>query len=228
VAPSAALLDVDGTLVDSTYHHAIAWSRALREHDIVVPLWRLHRHVGMGGDQFVAAVAGDAVEREKGDELREAHSRHFKWKGMIDKVLPFPGARELVAELKDRGHAVTLASSAEADECEHYLDLIGIRELVDGWTTSADVRATKPEPDIVRAALEEAGGGPAVLVGDATWDCESAERAGVETIGLLTGGFSEQELRDVGAAIVFESLEELRARLDETPLATREQAAAQP
>jgi HAD superfamily hydrolase (TIGR01509 family) len=225
VAPPAALLDVDGTLVDSTYHHAIAWSRALRERDITLPLWRLHRHVGMGGDQFVAAVAGEEVEREQGDELREAHTRHFKEKGMIDEVLAMPGAGELVAELKDRGHTVVLASSAAEDECEHYLDLMGIGDVVDGWTTSADVRATKPEPDIVRAALDKAGGGPAVLVGDATWDCESAERAGVETIGLLTGGFSERELREAGAAIVFESLEQLRERLDETPLGARQGAA---
>jgi HAD superfamily hydrolase (TIGR01509 family) len=221
VTPPAALLDVDGTLVDSGYHHAIAWFRAFREHGILIPVWRLHRHVGMGSDQFVAAVAGDEVEREIGDAVREAHSREFKDKGLIDEVPPLPGARELVVELKDRGHPVVLASSAKTEECEHYLELIGIRELVDDWTTSADVETTKPAPDIIQVALEKANGGPAVLVGDATWDCKAAERAGIETIGVLTGGFSEAELREAGAVAVFESLADLHEHLDETPLGAR-------
>jgi HAD superfamily hydrolase (TIGR01549 family) len=214
--PPAALLDVDGTLVDSTYHHAIAWTRAFRERDLAVPVWRTHRHIGMGGDQLVAAVCGDDVEREHGDALRELHSQQFE--ELMDEVLPFDGARELVEELARRGHDVVLASSAKSEECEHYIDLMQARELLKGWTTSADVEQTKPEPDIVVAALEQAGGGPAVMVGDATYDCEAARRAGLETIGLLTGGFSEAELRDAGASAVFASLEELREGLDETPL----------
>ena len=99
-----------------------------------------------------------------------------------------------------------LASSAKADEVDHYLDLLDARELADGWTTSADVEQTKPEPDLVAAAIEKAGGGTAVMVGDSTWDCEAAKRAGIATIGVLTGGFSEQELRDAGAACVFDGL----------------------
>jgi HAD superfamily hydrolase (TIGR01549 family) len=214
--PPAALLDVDGTLVDSTYHHAIAWTRAFRERDLNVPVWRTHRHIGMGGDQLVAAVCGDDVEREQGDAIRDLHSQQFKQ--LIDEVVPFDGARELIEELDRRGHPVVIASSAKAEECEHYIDLLDVRELIKGWTTSADVERTKPEPDIVLAALEKAGGGPAVMVGDATYDCEAAQRAGLETIGLLTGGFSEAELRDAGANAVFASLEELREGLDETPL----------
>ena len=89
---------------------------------------------------------------------------------------------------------MVLASSAKQDEVEHYLDLLDARELADGWTTSDDVEATKPEPDLVQAAVEKAGGGDAVMVGDSTWDCEAAKRAGIETIAVLTGGFSEQEL----------------------------------
>jgi phosphoglycolate phosphatase-like HAD superfamily hydrolase len=114
-----------------------------------------------------------------------------------------------------------LASSAKPDEIEHYLDLLDVRDLVDGWTDSGDVEQTKPEPDLVKAAVEKAGGGPAVMLGDSTWDCEAAERAGLETVGLLTGGFSEQELRDAGAACVFHSLDDLRERLAETPFAER-------
>jgi phosphoglycolate phosphatase-like HAD superfamily hydrolase len=106
-----------------------------------------------------------------------------------------------------------LASSAKAHEVEHYLDLLGARDLADGWTTSADVEQTKPEPDLVAAAVEKAGGGDAVMVGDSTWDCEAAQRAGVPTIGVLTGGFSDQELCAAGAVRVFERLEDLRAEL---------------
>jgi phosphoglycolate phosphatase-like HAD superfamily hydrolase len=98
---------------------------------------------------------------------------------------------------------------------EHYVDLLDARELVDGWTTSGDVEATKPEPDLVKAAVEKAGAGDAVMVGDSTWDCEAAARAGVTTVAVLTGGFSEAELRDAGAVAVYHSIVELRNSLDE-------------
>jgi HAD superfamily hydrolase (TIGR01509 family) len=215
--PPAAILDVDGTLVDTNYQHVIAWSRAFARHDIVLPLWRIHRHIGMGGDQFVAALAGDDVERERGDDIRAAEKElYFE---LIAEVKPLAGARELIEVLKERGHAVVLASSAKAEEVDHYLDLLDARELADGWTTSADVEATKPHPDLVVAAVEKAGGGEAVMVGDTPWDCESARGAGVPTVCVLTGGFSEQELQDAGAVAVFESIAQLAERLDETPLA---------
>jgi HAD superfamily hydrolase (TIGR01549 family) len=214
--PPAAILDVDGTLVDTNYQHALAWYRALRQNGVVLPVWRIHRHIGMGGDQLVAAVAGDEVESDKGDDIRAAEKALYM--DLIDEVEPFEGARELIRELKERGHAVVLASSAKEDEVERYLDLLDARELADGWTTSADVEATKPEPDLVKAALEKAGGGEAVMVGDTTWDCEAAGRAGIDTIAVLTGGFSEQELRDAGASVVVEAVRDLCGRLAETPL----------
>ena len=130
------------------------------------------------------------------------------------------GARDLIVDLKRSGHAVVLASSAKADEVEHYLDLLDALELADGWTTSADVESTKPQPDLVVAAIEKAGGGAAVMVGDSVFDCEAAKRAGVETLAVLTGGFSDQELRDAGALRVFHSIDELRHELSSTPLAS--------
>jgi HAD superfamily hydrolase (TIGR01509 family) len=139
---------------------------------------------------------------------------------LIDEVRPLAGARDLLRDLKERGHALVLASSAKQHEVDHYLDLLGARELADGWTTSADVEQTKPQPDLVAAAIEKAGAGDAVMAGDSTWDCEAAKRAGIATIGVLTGGFSDQELLDAGAACVFERIEDLRRDLDETPLST--------
>jgi HAD superfamily hydrolase (TIGR01549 family) len=218
MTPPAAILDIDGTLVDTNYQHAIAWYRAFRQHGVVLPIWRIHRHMGMGGDQLVESIAGERVEREQGDDIRTAEKALYL--ALIEEVEPTHGARDLMVDLKERGHTIVLASSAKEDEVEHYLDLLDARDLADHWTTSADVEATKPEPDLVIAAREKAGGGDAVMVGDTPWDCEAAAAAGVETIAVLTGGFAEAELTDAGAVMVFESIEDLRKRLDETPLAT--------
>jgi HAD superfamily hydrolase (TIGR01509 family) len=215
--PPAAILDVDGTLVDTNYHHTIAWYRAFRQNGVLLPIWRIHRHIGMGGDQLVKALGGDQLEIEKGDDIRAAES--VLYGELMSEVEPLEGARGLIEDLKESGHAVVLASSAKQHDVEHYLDLLDARELADDWTTSDDVEATKPEPDLVVAAVEKAGGGEAVMVGDSTWDCEAAKRAGVDTIAVLTGGFSESELRDAGALVVYSSIKDLRESLDETPLA---------
>jgi HAD superfamily hydrolase (TIGR01509 family) len=217
VSLPAAILDVDGTLVDTNYQHALAWYRAFRALGETLPLHAIHRHIGMGGDQLVAALAGDDFEREHGDAAREAEKEHYA--ELIGEVEPLPGARELLETLARRGQPVVLSSSAKADEVEHYLDLLDARELARDWTTSADVEATKPAPDLVAVAMEKAGGGPAVMIGDSTWDCEAAGRAGIPAVGLLTGGFSEQELRDAGAVEVHRDLPALLDVLDATALA---------
>jgi phosphoglycolate phosphatase-like HAD superfamily hydrolase len=199
----AVLLDVDGTLVDTNYLHTLAWQRAFREAGIFVPAWRLHRHVGMGGDRYVAAVAGDDVEERCGDAVRAVHERTYA--ELMPEVTVLPGAVELVHALKERGAAVVLASSGKAHEIDHYLDLLGVREVVDGWTTSADVETTKPAPDLLDAALAQIPGHRALLVGDSVWDCEAAARAEIPVLGVLTGGFAAEELRKAGARSVYES-----------------------
>ncbi len=175
---AAAILDIDGTLVDTNYHHAIAWYRAFRERDLTPAIWRIHRHIGMGGDQLVEAVAGEDAEAEIGDAVREAEKSLYS--ELIEEVRPFDGARELIEELKRRGHTVVLASSAKEEEVEHYLDLLDVRDLADEWTTSADVEATKPQPDLVAAAIRKAGELSAVMIGDTVWDVIAAARAGGE------------------------------------------------
>ena len=186
-----AILDVDGTLVDTNYHHAVAWFRALRQYGQVVGLTEIHRCIGMGGDQVVIELAGQDFEDEHGDDVRAAEKALYMQ--MISEVEPLASAREFVQTLKDRGHVVVLASSADVEE-------------------------TKPAPDLVQAAIKKAGGGDAVMVGDSIWDCKAAANADVPTIGLLTGGFSEAELTEAGAANVFRTLPELLEHLDDTPL----------
>ena len=214
--PIAAILDVDGTLVDSNYHHAIAWYRAFRRFRVVLPLWRIHRHIGIGSDRIVASLVSDDVEDEHGDEIRELQGDLYMQ--TIDEIAPLEGAYELLVDLRERGHAIVLASSGKDEEIEHYLDLLEARALISDWTTSAEVANTKPDPDVVAAALAKAGKDGGVMVGDSTWDCAAAARAGIECLGVLTGGFSAPELTEAGASSTYESLVALRNALDDTPL----------
>jgi HAD superfamily hydrolase (TIGR01549 family) len=208
----AALLDLDGTLVDSNYQHALAWFRAFRAHGIVLPVWRLHRHVGMGGDQLVKSVAGQEVEDELGDRLRAAEKAEFA--ELRDECEPLEGIPELVSALDRRGLRIVLASSSPAKDLDYFLDALDLRDRVHGWTTADDVERSKPHPDVVHAALDRAGTRAAVMIGDSRWDVESAANAGVPTVCVITGGWSEQELLDAGAEAVFDSLGALADALD--------------
>ena len=131
--------------------------RAFRRYDVTLPLYRIHRLIGMGGDQLVAALAGDDFERDHGDAVRDTETDEYG--RLIDEVRPLAGARELMKALRERGHALVLASSAKPDEVERYLDLLDARELTHDWTDSGDVERTKPAPDLVATAVEKAGGG---------------------------------------------------------------------
>jgi HAD superfamily hydrolase (TIGR01549 family) len=214
--PAAALLDVDGTLVDTNYHHTLAWYRAFREHGIALPVWRIHRHVGMGGDQLVPALI-PGIERERHDAIEETRAQRYA--ELLDEVQAFDQAHELLEDLKASGVTVVLASSSPKDELDHYLDLLDARAVAVAWTTKDDVDTTKPAPDLVVAALEKAGTRDALMVGDTAWDIEAARKAGVDTtICVMTGGWSRQELLDAGAAAVYESIGELRQELDRPPL----------
>jgi HAD superfamily hydrolase (TIGR01509 family) len=215
---ATAVVDIDGTLVDTNYHHALAWYRAFRAYGFVLPLWRIHRHIGMGGDQLVAALAGEGFDREHGDAVRAAEK--ILYLQLIDEIEPLAGARALIEDLRAAGHAVVLASSAKPEELEHYLTLLDARSLVDAWTDSGDVETTKPAPDLVIAALEKTGAAAkdAVMIGDSTWDCLAAKAAKVRSIGVLTGGFSREELLEAGASKVFDTVEDLRQGLEDTIL----------
>lgn len=205
------ILDIDGTLVDSNYQHVIAWQRAFQECGFDVAAWRIHRLVGMGGDQIVETLLGKEAEDERGDAIRDAEARIYK--ELMPEVRPFEGAHDLIASLKERDFTVVLASSAKDDEVEHYVELLDAGDLCDGYTSAGDVDATKPEPDLIEVAIEKAGGAESVMVGDSVWDIEAAKRAGLETIAVLCGGFGEAELEGAGAKVVVETIGDVAGQL---------------
>jgi HAD superfamily hydrolase (TIGR01509 family) len=215
-----AVLDVDGTLVDTNYQHALAWYRAFRSLGETFPIWRIHRLIGMGGDQLVAALGGDGVEERIGDEARERWVKEAD--PLMAEVALLPGARELIVALKERGHRVVLASSGKPHHVERALDLLEARELADAWTTSEDVEATKPAPDLLQVALKKLGepvDAPSVVVGDSVFDVEAAKNAGMPAVVVRSGGFGDDELRDAGAIAIYDTPADLMAALDETDLA---------
>jgi HAD superfamily hydrolase (TIGR01549 family) len=211
-----AIFDVDGTLVDTNYQHALAWFRAFRRYDITRPLWRIHRGIGMGGDVFVPEIAGEDVEREHGDDLRDAWIEEFDQ--LIGEIQPFDGARALLEEVKGRGFRLVLASSGKTKHIEAFLELFGGRDLADAWTTSDDAEKSKPEPDIVQMALAKVDGASGVMIGDSVYDVMAAGKIGIPTIAVRTGGFGTDELQEAGASHVFDSLAELHSALDSTAL----------
>ncbi|GAA0577753.1 HAD family hydrolase [Paractinoplanes ferrugineus] len=212
-----AIFDVDGTLVDTNYQHALAWFRAFRRFGITRPMWRIHRGIGMGGDMFVPEVGGAEIERAHGDDLREAWVQEFDQ--LIAEVQPFNGAHELLAEVKQRGFRLVLASSGKAQHVETFLDLIDAKSLADAWTTSDDVAKSKPAPDLVATALAKVDGTGGIMIGDSVYDAQAAAKLDIPVIGVRTGGFSVGELQEAGVLQVFDSLVAFRQALDGTPLA---------
>lgn len=199
---SAVLLDIDGTLTDSTYHHAVAWHRAFGRYDLEPPpLWRLHRSIGMGGDRLVAHVAGDRVEKEYGDRLRDGWREEYL--SLRAEVRPLPGAAALVRRLREDGVRVALASSGDPQFSREAVEMLGVGDAIEVLLTAEDVDASKPEPDLVEQTLSRLGDVErAVLVGDTVYDVESAARAGLPCVALLCGGFGREELLAAGAVHV--------------------------
>jgi HAD superfamily hydrolase (TIGR01549 family) len=204
---AAVLFDVDGTLVDSTYHHAMAWFRAFLRHDLTVPVHRIHRTIGMGGDKLVGHVAGDEVEEKHGDALREAWEEEYA--KVVDQVPALPGASELCRKLSDDGFAIALASSGKSHFTDDAVETLGIGSIVAAQTSSDDAEESKPEADILVATLDRLEVDTAVVVGDTPYDVEAAKRLGLRCLAVLTGGFSTAELEEAGAAVVVNDLTEL-------------------
>lgn len=213
----AVLFDVDGTLVDSNYLHVHAWARAFAEVGIPVETWRIHRSIGMDGAELVGSLsdgAGEDVQKQ----LKDLHSQFYAETTSL--LRPLPGARELLDRVAALGLQVVLATSAPEDELATLRVVLDRDDVVSTATSSEDVSTAKPQPDIVEIALKRAGvtADRAVFVGDAVWDAEASGRAGVRSIGVLSGGFSRGELEDAGASAVFENVLELCNELDDSPI----------
>jgi HAD superfamily hydrolase (TIGR01509 family) len=220
VSKTIAVLDIDGTLVDSNYQHALAWYRALRSLGEIFPVWRLHRLIGMGGDQLVTALGGEELEERLGDEARKRQVEEAD--KMLDEIAVLPGARELLLALKERGHPLVLASSGKEHHVEAFLDLLDARDIADAWTSSADVESSKPAPDLLQVALKKLGApedADSVMVGDSVWDVEAAKNAGMPALVVRSGGFGDDELREAGAIAIYDTPGDLRDALDDTPMA---------
>ena len=211
-APEVAVLDLDGTLVDSVYVHATAWREAFREVGLDVPTYRVHRAIGMGGDRLISAVAGDAAENSVGDVVRDLHGKLFD--ARLPEVHQLEGASELLEACRDAGLRIVLASSSQPDTTDKVLSLVDKAHLIEVVVPGSE-GPSKPAPDLVETALDRAGSDSAFLVGDSVWDVESAGRAGIPCVGLLTGGYSEAELREAGAVAVHDTPRTLAAHLGE-------------
>ena len=207
------VLDVDGTLIDSNYHHTLAWSRAFEHVGVTVPLWRIHRTIGMGGDKLVAAAAGDEVEKAHGDDVRDRWEQEYD--GLIGETRLLPGAKELLRMLDERGIEVALASSSIPKHAQHAFELLDADDLADTATTAEHVEESKPDPELVEEALSRLESDHACVIGDSPYDVEAAQRSGLPAYGLLTGGYGRAELEKAGAAGVYEDLPDLLEHLDE-------------
>ncbi|MED5812154.1 HAD family hydrolase [Mycolicibacterium sp. 050232] len=214
-SPFAVLFDVDGTLVDTNYLHVHAWARAFREENVDVESWRIHRSIGMDGDSLVANLSRDASDAVQ-QRLKDRHSSLYR--DVTELIVRLPGARELLHHLTESGVRVVLASSAPEDELSIARTVLDSDDAIAAATSSKDVDTAKPDPGIVKVALDRAGvsAEQAVFVGDAVWDGEAATRIGVPFIGLRCGGVADSELEKAGAQAVFDDPRDLLDHLDTT------------
>jgi HAD superfamily hydrolase (TIGR01509 family) len=216
----AALFDIDGTLVDSVDLHAQAWQEALVRFGKDVPYERIRSQIGKGGDQLLPVLLNEEELERFGEDLSE-HRTGLYQRRYLPWVKSFPGARDLLARLKQNGMLVGLASSCKRMELGYYLRLVGGASLVDAATTADDAEESKPHPDVFLACLERLDLGPdqAVAVGDSPYDAEAAARAGIQTVGVLSGGFAQHDLEAAGCIAVYQDCADLLARLSSSPLA---------
>jgi HAD superfamily hydrolase (TIGR01509 family) len=214
----AVLLDVDGTLVDSNDAHARAWLDAFGEEGIAADYDRVRRAIGMGGDKLMPHVAGIREDSAQGRRIAARRAEIFKTR-YLPGIRPFPRVRELVQRLKDDGFVVVAASSAKKEELHPLLERAGVADLVTTRTSSDDAEESKPDPDIVQAALAQAGAAPehAIMLGDTPYDVAAAARAGVAAVALECGGWRADELP--GAAAVYGSPADLMERYDDSAFA---------
>jgi HAD superfamily hydrolase (TIGR01509 family) len=216
----AILFDVDGTLTDSNELHAAAWREAFLKFGADVPIEAVRSQIGKGGDNLMPALLPPELVDRCGSEIEEYRSTLYQ-RDYMPRVVPFPGVRALVERLKTDGKTVVLASSAKGAELKFNLDVAGVADLIDGTTSKDDVEHSKPCPDIFEAALAKAGvaANEAVVVGDSPFDIQAAAKLGITAVGVRSGGFPDEALRDAGAAALYDGPEDLLRNYETSPLA---------
>lgn len=207
------VLDVDGTLVDSNYHHTLAWARAFAASGYDVPLWRIHRSIGMGSDRLVPRLIGEEAADQVGDAVTQAWEEEFA--RLLPEIRPLPHASDLLERLDARGVTVVLASSGKPEHTQHFIELLDAGDRIDDVARGGDRTDSKPAPDLIEKAVAEAGGDSPMVVGDSVWDAEAGTRAGALTVALLTGGSGAAELEAAGADTVCENIAALLEVLDD-------------
>lgn len=223
----AIIFDIDGTLLDSVDLHARAWQEAFEHFGYSFPFEKIRAQIGKGGDQLIPVFLSEQDQQSKGDELKEYRGELFK-KKYLNQVKPFSGVRDLFLKIKSNGQQSALASSAKGDELKIFAKIAEVDDLVDTSSSSADAEKSKPHPDIFEATLAKLGDSVSrkdvVVVGDSPHDAEAARRAGIRMVGVLCGGFPEQDLRTAGAEDIYAGPQELFERYEQTPLANNHQA----
>ncbi|HET9496849.1 MAG TPA: HAD family hydrolase [Candidatus Limnocylindria bacterium] len=213
----ALIFDLDGTLIDTVYAHVFAWQRALAEAELPIEGWRIHRRIGMSGGLFTRALARELGRPLSDDEIDAIQARHGElYRELLPERRPLPGAVDLLRHLRDLGVPYGIATSGRRPEIDASLEALGIGEGVT-VVERGDVMRAKPEPDLFLACQERMGVEirDVTVVGDAVWDLLAARRAGMLSVGLLTGGYGEDELAQAGAFRVYRDPAELDASLDE-------------
>jgi HAD superfamily hydrolase (TIGR01509 family) len=213
------LFDVDGTLVDTTYLHTVAWWEALRQHDRDVPMAKIHHGIGMGSDKILDHLLGGDRDRDLDKRLSTAHD--ILYGAWWERLRPLPGAADLLHACADRGLAPVLASSAKQQELAQLRRVLGADDVIAAATSSADAEQSKPAPDILEAALHQSDVDPerCVFVGDAVWDIDAAKKLDIPCIGLTCGGTSAVALLEHGAVATYEDPAALLKALDESAIA---------
>lgn len=216
--PRAVLLDVDGTLIDSNDAHARAWVDVCREFGHEVEFAHARRLIGMGGDKVLPELTGITEESDEGEAIKERRGEIFR-EEYLRTLKPFPHARELLERFRAEGLTLVVATSASKEDMGGLLKQAGIADLMDEKTSSSDAEESKPDPDIVEAALESAGVEPdeALMLGDTPYDVEAARRAGVRCVAVRCGGWGDEELGD--AVAVYDDPADLLRRYAESPFA---------
>ena len=216
---TAILFDIDGTLVDSNDAHVAAWNEAFRQHDYEFDAATIHEQIGKGADNLLPTMIPDAPQQVV-QAIENAHAEVYK-RDYLDRVRPFPGARELLIRTRDAGKKVVLASSASRAELDHYVDLLDAADIIHAATSKDDVAHSKPCPDIFIAAADQAGADPweALVVGDTPYDIIAARRSGIDTIALRSGRFPEEELTREKPVALYDGVGELLEKFDNSPIA---------